>query len=161
MNSVKFCCVEGMDSVLEVLAGSCLQCLRGVSFWEGLAVFWWGRCLQCFGGHLQCCSVLEGRCILEKPLAVFGGVWHFWRALAVFWRGVEFLEGACSVMEGVAFLEGACRVLEGCGILEKPLVVVWRSAAFLEGACSVMEGCLRSFGGMWHFWRRLQHFGGA
>ena len=29
-----------------------------------------------------------------------GGVWHFWRVLAVFWRGVAFLEGACSVLEG-------------------------------------------------------------
>ena len=56
------------------------------------------------------CSILEGRGILEKPLAVF-----WW--------------GACSVLEGRGILEkplavfwwGACSVLEGRGILEKPL----------------------------------------
>ena len=134
-----------------------MQCIGGCGIFVG--------CLQCYGRVL---AEFWRDGILEKPLAVFGGVWHFWRALAVFWRGVAFLES-------VAFLVGACRVLEGCGILEKPLAVVWRSAAFLEGACSVMEGCLQSFGGVWHFGEatcrvfeecgifggRLQHFGGA
>ena len=109
MNSVKFCCVEGMDSVLEVLAGSCLQCLRGVSFWEGLAVFWWGAC-----------NVLEGHGILEEVLAVVlegvafldRGVWHFWRACSI-------LEGTCSVAvfwRGVAFWRSHLQCLEECGI---------------------------------------------
>ena len=66
-----------MDSVLEVLAGSCLQCLRGVSFWEGLAVFWRGAC-----------NVLEGHGILEEVLAVV------LEGCGIFgWRGVAFLEG--------------------------------------------------------------------
>ena len=50
--------------------------LRGMVFWR--------RRLQCFGGAWHfggCCSVLEGRGILQKPLAgclqCFGGVWHF------------------------------------------------------------------------------------
>ena len=46
----------------------------------GCGIF--GGCLQCFGGvwHFwRACSVLEGRGILEKPLAVF------WRGVA-FWR---------------------------------------------------------------------------
>ena len=75
-----------MDSVLEVLAGSCL---RGVAFLEEVlavvlegcdifvAVFWRGVAFFC----LQC----------------FGGVWHFWRVL---WRGVAFLEGTCYVLKG-------------------------------------------------------------
>ena len=70
----------------------------------------WG--CDIFGGHLQC----------------FGGVWHFWRAVAVFACSVlEVLDEAlASVFEGVAFLECACRVLDGCGIF---------------------EGCLQCFGG--------------
>ena len=120
MNSVKFCCV-----VLEVLAGSCLQCLRGVSFWEGLAVFWRGAynvlegCLQCFGG----------------VLAIFGGAWHFGG-------------GACSCFGGVWHFWRACGVLEGCDILEEVLAEFWRALAVLQcfggalhfggGACSVL-----------------------
>ena len=87
----------------------------------------------------------------EASLQCFGGVWHFgggacsclggvafWRVLAVFWRGVEFLEGACSVTEGCGIFEGACSVLKGCGIfgggtcrvLEEALAEFWRGVAF-------------------------------
>ena len=71
------------------------------------------------------CSVLEGRGILEKPLAVF------WRALAVFsWY-------ACSVLEGCGILKEALAVLEGCGTFGGRLqcfggvlAVFWRGVAF-------------------------------
>ena len=68
-----------------MLAGSCLQCLRGVAFLEGTYSVL-ERCLQCFGGawHFEEALVLEGRGILEEALAVvlegcgiFGGAWHF------------------------------------------------------------------------------------
>ena len=61
-----------MDSVLEVLARSCL---RGVAFLEEVLAV-----------------VLEGCGIF-----CFGGVWHFWRVLSVLWRGVAFLESVLGV----------------------------------------------------------------
>ena len=162
MNSVKFCSVEGVDSVLEVLAGSCLQCLRGVAFLEG--------------AYRGACNVLEGRGILG---AGFGGAWHFGGgACSCFWRGVAFLEGAawrsmafwrrCLQCFGGAWHFGGClqcfggawhfgvatcSVLEGSGILEEALAVV------LEG-CGILERCLQCFGGAWHFEEAgVWHFG--
>ena len=143
-----------------MLAGSCLQCLRGVAFLEGTysvlerclggACHFGGGACSCFGEVWHCC--LEGRGILEE-------------ALAVFWRGVAFLLGACSVLEGRGILEGACSVLEGCGILEKPLAGrlqcfggVWH---FGGGACSFGGvwhfggGACSCFGGVWHSWKAL------
>ena len=104
MNSVKFCSVEGVDSVGRVL----LAVLEGRGIFGGhLRCF--GEVLAMFGGawHFE-----EGRGILEEVLAVvlegcgiFGGRCLERRGileevLAVFWRGVAFLLGACSVLEG-------------------------------------------------------------
>ena len=111
-------------------------------FWRGVAFLEGG------------CSVLEGCGIVGGPLQSFGGVWHFWRMLAVLQR------------------------FGGAWFLEKPLAVVWRGVAFLEDACSVWRGVafwrsrLQCFGGAWHFgeaacsvleWQEelVQHFGGA
>ena len=77
MNSVKFCYVGGVDSVLE-----------------GRGIF--GGCLQCFGGTWHFGG---GAC------SCFGGVWHFWRGLVevlrVFGGAWHFGGGTCSGFGGV------------------------------------------------------------
>ena len=184
-----------MDSVLEVLAG---YCLRGVAFWRRcLQLFWRGvvffacSVLEGCGIFGGCFSVLEGCGIFgecfrgvtfrKRRLQSFGGVWHFWRALAVFWRGCGIFGGHLHILEGClqyfggvwhfwrALVVFACSVLEVRDILEEALAVFWRGVAFLEGACRVLEGCgifLRGacsvleghdileevLGGVWHFW---------
>ena len=72
-------------------------------FWRGVA-FLEGTChvLEGVAFFRGACSVLEGHDILEEVLgcvifgeviAVFGGVWHFW-------RGVAFLEGCLQCFGG-------------------------------------------------------------
>ena len=58
---------------------------RGVAFLEGAfsVIEGCGIFGECFGGVT----------FWKRHLQSFGGVWHFWRALAVFWRGVAFFEG--------------------------------------------------------------------
>ena len=100
----------------------------------------------------------------EASLQCFGGVWYFgggacsclggvafWRVLAVFWRGVELLEGACSVTEGCGIFLGRLQCFEGVWHF-------WRRhlQSFGGGACRVLEGC-----GILRTLAVLQHFGGA
>ena len=111
--------LEGACRVLEgcgIFEG-CLQCwrvwhfggacsvLEGVAFWRGACsvlegvAFWRGVAFR------RGCSVLKGCGIFGGRLKCFGGIWHFWRALAVFWRVWHFWRGACSVLERHDILE--------------------------------------------------------
>ena len=96
MNSVKFCCVGGVDSFWRCQQGFALfflQSLGGHGMFRGRS--------QCFGEGLQC----------------FGGAWHSGGGACCCFGGVR----ACSVLEGCYILEGC---LEERGILTEVLAVV-------------------------------------
>ena len=71
-----------LEEVLAVVLEGCGILEGALSVMEGCGIFG-----ECFGDVT----------FWKRRLQSFGGVWHFWRALAVLWRGVAFLEGTCSV----------------------------------------------------------------